>query len=88
VTAVAERMIIEKGVLGFDKVTLFSCRVCPERKECEAWNFPDEIADFEEFKKNGIMPGCPMWGREYLIYIEGDGVFVELGEWNWAEYLE
>lgn len=80
-------ILIEKGVLGVNKVKLFSCRVCPNRHRCKAWNSPSDPEDLEEFKKSGIMPGCDMWGREYMLYIEGDEVFSELGEWRWAELM-
>jgi len=85
---VGERIIIEHGVLGWTETKLFTCKVCPHRHECEALNEPLDFGDLDEFKETHIMPGCDMEGREYMIYLEDGEVFVELGEWKWAEMLE
>ena len=82
------KFIIERGVIGFTKNRLFTCFVCPNRGECEAFNGPSDMEDYEEFMRSGIMPGCDMEGREYSIYIEDNQVVVELGDWKWFEMLK
>ncbi len=81
------KLIIERGVIGFTENRIFTCRACPNRHDCEAFNTPFDLEDYEEFRKTGITPGCDMEGREYIICVDNNAVFVELGDWKWAEML-